>query len=432
MKKQDFVLKAFQAGMFKYRHWVISVFAITQASDKKMKMPWSVVRTPAGVFFVNPETMELEKIEDAKVDQPICAMLDPIVLPAESFINVEKETFTTVGNLLFNCCAIIPAFGKYFPFITGSVNLHDLEAKIAKVMEDTPKDPNAPRKPDVIYVDQYLTFCKSFAYLTEFTQLCTWGVTEKAITPPPGRDEFMKSLLEKYKDELHKPETSARIDKELVEFDAAYLKGDPSENFLISGKSRNVVRKKLFLSYGSEGGLGTATTGSYIPNSLNQGWDFEKFPSMMNALRAGSFDRGAETMLGGEAVKWLLRASSNIQIKDGDCGAKIGLGVHVTDETKRMLVNSYVITQNGVKLVSSPEEAGEYLGKKLMIRSPMFCTLDKTDYCSVCLGSNLSRNKNAASTAVTQEGSALMLMFMAAMHGKQIALERMDLDTAFS
>ena len=33
--------------MFKYRHWVISVFAITQASDKKMKMPWSVVRTPA-------------------------------------------------------------------------------------------------------------------------------------------------------------------------------------------------------------------------------------------------------------------------------------------------------------------------------------------------------------------------------------------------
>ena len=163
--------------MFKYRQWVISVFAITQAKDNKTKMPWSVVRSPAGVFFVNPESMELEKIEDAKIGEPLAAMLDPITLPVGSFLNVEQETFTTVGNLLFNCCAIIPAFGKYFPFITGHVNLHDLEAKIAKVLEDTPEGPDAARKHDVIYVDQYLTFCKSFAYLTEFTQLCTWGVT---------------------------------------------------------------------------------------------------------------------------------------------------------------------------------------------------------------------------------------------------------------
>ena len=52
--------------MFEYRYWVISIFAITQSAEKNDKMPWSVVRTPAGVFFVNPETMELEKIEDAK------------------------------------------------------------------------------------------------------------------------------------------------------------------------------------------------------------------------------------------------------------------------------------------------------------------------------------------------------------------------------
>ena len=131
MKKQEFILKAFQAGMFEYRHWVISVFAITQSGEKSNKMPWSVVRTPAGVFFISPDTMELEKIEDAKVNEPVCAMLDPITLPAGSFLNVEKETFTTVGNLLFNCCAIIPAFGKYFPFITGTVNLQDLETRIA-------------------------------------------------------------------------------------------------------------------------------------------------------------------------------------------------------------------------------------------------------------------------------------------------------------
>lgn len=109
----------------------------------------------------------------------------------------------------------------------------------------------------------------------------------------------------------------------------------------------------------------------------------------------------------------------------------MGLLVEVRKDTIRLLVNSYVITQNGVKLVESAEDAGAYMGKRLMVRSPMFCKLEKTDYCSVCLGTNLSRNKNAASMAVTQEGSIMMLIFMKAMHGKQMALQTLDIETAF-
>jgi hypothetical protein len=238
--------------------------------------------------------------------------------------------------------------------------------------------------------------------------------------------------MKQYEGKLDDPEVAARIDAALQANDAEYLKGDPSLNFLITDKSRKVVRKKMFLAYGSEGGLGTASKPKYVTKSLYEGWDLENYSGMINALRAGSYDRGAETMLGGEAVKWLLRASSNIQIKDGDCGSRMGLLVEVREDTARLLTNSYVVTQNGVKLVESAEDAGAYMGKRLMVRSPMFCKLEKTDYCSVCLGTNLSRNKNAASMAVTQEGSIMMLIFMKAMHGKQMALQTLDIETAFT
>lgn len=437
MKKQDFILQAFQAGAYTNRMWVIKLFSVTndkrEIPVEKMK-DWFIKRTTTGVFVKLPEALggQLEPLEGASLTEPIARMLDPIELPAGSFVSVKEKTLSSIGNLLFNCCALMTAFGDKIPYMVGDVKIADvLEPILAKRLEDTPSDPSKPRDHNTIYVDEYLLFCKSFSYLTEFSQLCTWGVTPKAITPPPNNAKVMKELMEKYKDQLDDPEVAARIDAALQANDAEYLKGDPSMNFLITDKSRKVVRKKMFLAYGSEGGLGTASKPKYVTKSLYEGWDLDNYSGMINALRAGSYDRGAETVLGGEAVKWLLRASSNIQIKDGDCGSRMGLLVEVRKDTIRLLVNSYVITQNGVKLVESSDEAGSYMGKRLMVRSPMFCSLEKTDFCATCLGVNLSRNKNAATVAVTQEGSIMMLIFMKAMHGKQIALQTLDIETAF-
>ena len=437
MKKEEFILRAFQDGAFANRMWVIKLFAVTNDKREtpfaKMK-DWYIQRTTTGIFVKLPEALggKLEPLEGVSLTEPIAKMRDPIELPAGSFVSVKEKTLSSIGNLLFNCCALMPAFGDKIPYMVGDVQIAGvLEPILAKKLEDTPEDPNAQRSKDVIYVDEYLTFCKSFSYLTEFSQICTWGVTRKAITPPPNNRQVLDALMKQYEGKLDDPEVAARIDAALQANDSEYLKDDPSLNFLITDKSRKVVRKKMFLAYGSEGGLGTASKPKYVTKSLYEGWDLENYSGMINALRAGAYDRGAETVLGGEAVKWLLRASSNIQIKDGDCGSRMGLLVEVRKDTIRLLVNSYVITQNGVKLVESAEDAGAYMGKRLMVRSPMFCKLEKTDYCSVCLGTNLSRNKNAASMAVTQEGSIMMLIFMKAMHGKQMALQTLDIETSF-
>jgi hypothetical protein len=151
---------------------------------------------------------------------------------------------------------------------------------------------------------------------------------------------------------------------------------------------------------------------------------------MNNVTRAGSFNRGAETMKGGEAFKWLQRASSNINVTIDDCGTKLGNTVLVTEDKLQWITGFNVVTNDGSVLVSNIEEARKYLGKTIIVRSPMYCKVPKTDYCHKCIGSNLSNSPTGLSVAITQYGSAMLYISMQAVHGKIMAVAKMDYKTA--
>lgn len=439
MKKLDYFLAALHAGVHRRRAWVISAFSITrEAPDAWRKAPYQyrLVWTPTNVSFVQmgaDGVPVLEAIEDATPGQALYTFLEAIVLKAGEFINVAAETRTTLGNVLFNACSIVPAFGKKIPFITGPVDVSSIEGQIAPLLEDNVAQ-GQPEDPAKIYVHEYLVFANSFNYLTEFTQLCVQGLTKAIILPPPGLKEYKAKLIEENKAELQSGNNAAavaKIDAALIKFDAEYYKNDPGSKFLISKKSRETVRKKVFLTYGAEGGLSNRLEVDFVQNSLYEGWQTEKLPTMINVLRAGSFDRGSETQLGGESVKWLLRASSNIRVIDGDCGTKLGMPYEVNASNVGMLVGHSVITTSGFKLVETKDQAGEYMGKKLMMRSPQYCGMRHTDFCTVCMGTNLSRNKDGVSMAITAYGSGFMMASLAAFHSKALVLARMDLETAW-
>jgi hypothetical protein len=245
------------------------------------------------------------------------------------------------------------------------------------------------------------------------------------MTVNPEIYKLRAKLLEENKDRLHDPAVIAKIDAELVKADKEWIKGDPAENFLLGGKAFNVVRRKLYLQMGAEMGLEEGTDVVNIPTSLSEGWDITKFPAMNNSLRAGSFNRGAQTMLGGESVKWLLRASSNMTVAKDDCGSKLGVELVVKEEDKNNWVGFSVVgTQAPIKITE--ENFGQYLGKTVLKRSPMYCKLDKTDYCAVCVGDRLAANPTALSSAISEYGSAFLSLFMAAAHGKALLLAHMD------
>lgn len=434
MNRLDYFLAAMEAALYRNKTWVISAFAVIQEGPdeyKKDPYPYRLVQQPTGVSFVNPDNVqELLPLEDAVPGQPPFSKQDKIKLTSGQVPNLTVDVETSYGNLLANYILLIWPFKNKLPFVLGKMSPSKLESMILPLLEDDPAsqqdyETRIAKKPNIIFVNQYLKFANAMTYISGFANLWVSGGTEKALLPPPGVKELREALIEQYKDRLDDPATIALIAKELVKLDAQWLEGDDTLNFLISKKNFEVVRAKKFLMVGAEAGLGDGQQVELIPNSLHEGWEIDSIPAMVNNLRAGSFNRGAETMKGGESVKWLLRASSNINIKPGDCGSTMGVDVLLDDKKAKKYLNFTAQTEQGtVKL--SEEVIGSYLGKQIKVRSPMYCKLDHTDYCATCVGPRLAENPTGASSAISDFGSIMMLMFMKAVHGKALILHKYD------
>lgn len=446
MLKRELFLAAMRSGLYKNVAWIITAFSITREGPddwKKDPYPYRIVFTPTGTFCVDPSnTDNLLKVEDAPVGQALYRFKEKVLLGHLDVPNLWLEDEGTqivsgYGNVLFNWVSVVDPFQGKIPYYNpkDKVKVGYLADQILPRLQDDPKPgdpvPKAALQVAPIYISEYLRWTKSMFFHTSLTQLCTYGATKKVLLPPDGIQEFKAKLLEDNKDMLHDKAVIAKIDKALVDFDAAYLKGDPAENFLIDDKSRSTVRRKLFLMLGAESGLDENTVkATLIQNSLLEGWDVTKFAEMNNASRAGSFNRGSQTQLGGVSVKWLLRASSNMNMTVIDCGTRMGNVTLVTPDALKSLVGFSMVTQEGHKLIKTKEEAGAYLGKKLMMRSPMYCALPQTDFCHVCCGTRLSVNPDGLSIAVSDYGSTFLSIYMKAMHGKNLQLAKMNIATA--
>lgn len=435
MKKQDLFLAAMLAEEFRRTAWVISAFSlINEGPEAWQANPYAyrIVQTPAGHFFIDPaNSNQLSKVEDAKAGEPLFSIKERAsYTPAQTGGLVNAATEASYGQWLANWTVNFWPFGKKLGFIKGRISPGQMEDLIVKRLKDTPEDASQRNEQD-IYVDEYLKFCDAMFFLAGFSQLCVPAATEKSMVPPPGMAELKKRLLEENKERLHDPAVVAKIEQQLMDFDREWLKGDPSEGFL-QGKKSYQVRKKMFGMYGAESGFSDEMDVQVIGNSLAEGWDIRHMKLMMDSLRKASYNRGAQTMLGGESVKWLLRASSNITVTKDDCGTRLGNEFTATPENYQWLTGFHVIQPQGSKQVVSDEDAKSYIGKKLLVRSPMFCNMSKTDYCKACVGERLATNPTGLSSVVAEQGSAFLDIYLKAAHGQQLSLAKMEIKTAIT
>lgn len=440
MLKKDFFLQAMKAEEFRRRAFVISAFTqIDEAPDawRKKPYPFRIVQTQTGHFFVDPKNQnELIKIDDASPGQPIFNVKEKIDLKAGEVPNLFKDITSTYGNLLVNYTVLVYALQNKIHYIEGRMNPSKLENMILPHFKDRPSLNEtavtaAPVEASDVYPDEYLKFTDALFYLAGFTQICVPAATRKSMTVSPEIAKRKKELLEQYKDQLDNPGIIALIMQELIAMDRAWFKGDDAEGFLIKGKSFDVVRAKKFLMQGAEAGFGDGVKVDLIQNSLEEGWDVTKFAAMNDTLRSGSFNRGAQTQFGGEAVKWLLRASSNMNVTLPDCGTKLGNIIHLTKQNASRYYGFSIVTEGDpVKLTKDNVEP--FFEKNIIVRSPMFCKLEKTDFCQCCVGERLAANPTALSVAVSEYGSVFLALFMKAMHGKSLEVAKMDYQTAIT
>lgn len=447
MNKRDYFVKALQAQEYRRSSWVISVFALTAEGTEEWKTypyPYRVVNMgQQGYFFVDPENNnQLTAIEGTNGNEPLFAMKEPFTLVENELPNNPQTVNTNYGTALANAICLCYPFGRKISYIEHRFSAKLLEKLILPRLKDNPENPE-DRKPEYIYVDEYLKFTDAIFSLVAYSQLCVPAHTEKSLIQCPGIYQLRDQLLEQHKDRLHDPATIAVIDATLIAFYKDWLKGDDSLGFLINKKSIEIVRKKLFMMHGAETGLEENVSVKLIRPSLSEGWDINAFPDYNNSLRAGSYNRGQQTELGGVAVKELLRASSNLRVTEDDCGSKMGVEILAYPGEEDKLIgftgiwHGYPRSEGPMSVNSTytfekitDENVGKYLGKAVTLRSPMFCRLDKTDYCKTCVGDRLASSPTGLSTVVAGYGSTFLSLFMSAAHAKALTVAKMDYKTA--
>lgn len=433
MKKQDYYKLAIKARKFEKKAWIVSAFAMTHLKTTSADLqPFDLFAMEKTYGFRN-ESGQPEPIEDAALTSPLFRFLDPIAVDKSWVKNAPvRPTETTYGNILFNACATEFAFGEKVDFVFGKVNLSKIEDQIAKVLTN---DGDPLKTPRHIYVHEYVKFVDALQYILGLASLCVVSATEKNIQIAPGLEEFKKQLIKKYGTSLNDPTTYVQFEKELTDFDNAYLKGDPSLRGFLSGKVKNVARKKMYLTIGTEQGFKAGVMADPVVNSLHEGWpskDPKQFTALMNSLRVGSFSRGNETMRGGVAAKILLRAASNFKITIDDCGTKLALSRVYKDYDVENLVGRYILQGQGFKEIETIEQAKAFTGKSVKVRTPMYCKVPGDAICKVCAGKKLSEIPTGLTIPLTDISAVILKTSLKAMHGKVLSSQEIEISEVFS
>lgn len=435
MKTADYYLAALNAGCYKKKRWVLSVFSILIDSKEKGEA-YELVRTEKNIFFRDPTDLKnLILLEDADVKRPLLSFKDRITCGPDVVPNMTKVTDTTCGNLLFNYYALIYALGKKIPYMEGRITPKQIEALIQPRLTSNPVNNGEnydPNDLNPIYVSEYKKFNRAMFGLMGFTQLCVPSATPRTMSTDPRIPEIRKKLLEKYAGRLNDPAVISLIDAELIKVDKAWMAADPDggDGFYVNpNKSYDVVRKKVFLMHGAEAGFKEGTDVDFIENSLNEGWDIEKLPSMVNSLREGSYNRGRDTALGGEAVKFLGRVFQNTVIAEKDCGSTMGWNKRVTEDNYVAYEGFYRITPQGPVILTA-EYLKSQIGKEIYMRTPMLCRTPKTAFCECCMGAKNALNPTSLGLLAADVGSQIMGIFMGAMHGKSLKTAKYDFKTS--
>jgi hypothetical protein len=232
-------------------------------------------------------------------------------------------------------------------------------------------------------------------------------------------------LLEKYKDRLHDPATISIIKSELKTVDKAWIKGDDSEDYLIGKKNFDIVRMKTLLMHGEESAFGDGTSVTLIPTSLDEGLNLKNLPDYANSLREGSFNRGAQTALGGEAVQYLIRVFQNHAITEADCGSRLGLNRIIPVDKANRWVGYYLIEGNQIVHLTE-ENISKYAGKRVVVRSPQFCHTTGSGFCARCMGDANAKFPNSLGGQAADIGSMMLYIFMAKAHGTALRTTRFN------
>lgn len=438
MKPLEFFKKACLNLRYKEKAWVFSVFGCTRTTNAQlMNGRYLDVHRIEGIPYWVDENGEHQEFEDFDFppNTPLLSFKDKVDLEIGDIPNLVEPVTTTVGNLFINWYTLVHVFGKKIPFQTGEITVKSVLAQIRPIFKSDILHPDGSlnidaQEPNAIYAHEYVRYVQCTTALAGFVEVSVPSATPYTARTSPEVIELRDKLLKEHEHELNDPTVIAAIEKQLIAKDKEWIAQDPDRGFYIKGKSFNIVRKKLFLLGGIEPSFNGDGTYTLVKSSLMEGPTIETLPALINTLRSGSYSRGALTALGGEAVKFFQRVLQNSRVVAGDCGVTYGVPYRVTEQDHSNFKGRYHIV-NGETVSIGTDTAG-LIGKVIELRSPQACQSEHTDYCSVCMGDQVSESPTGLSAMGSNMGSVFMYAMMSAVHGTALLVKDFDAEMHIS
>lgn len=418
LDKRLFFLKCMEMGLFKKLAWSIRAFTVTRGEGGDME-PY--VEDKQWVVKIGESKLRFE----ADPTKPLYQKREMVDLKKGDFVGCEADCSAPYAWVLWHHVVVVYAFNGKIPFNPDAIKISNIEKIIAQRLTSNPPD-RSQNDPAKIYVWEYLRYTEACAcILSGMTQIFTPGTTRKSLVTDPKIRQLREKLLVQYKDRLHDPATISIIKGELSKMDREWVKGDDSEDYLIGKKNFDIVRMKTLLMHGEESAFGDGTSVTLIPTSLDEGLNLKNLPDYANSLREGSFNRGAQTALGGEAVQYLIRVFQNHSITEEDCGSILGIRRRIAANKADRYVGFYIIEQ-GKTVALTKENISRYVNKVVLLRSPQRCRTAGAGYCARCMGDMNARFPNSLGGQASDMGSMMLYIFMGKAHGTALKTTRFD------
>lgn len=420
MDRRQFILTALRESQVYYRSgWVFSLLTVVRNNEVEKQTnpyPYQIgVMNEKYAYFLNDTWHEITDSPD--IYRPLWTVEETIEIASKEDIVQNAASFpfkTRIGNLIINYYCLVSVFGDRVDYINGKIDIGKLEKQLADRVVDADK---STRPGWDILPEELIKFTSAVTAMAGFSSIASPSATKYTMQPAPGIKEYREKLLKEYEGRLDDPAIIAEIDKKLVDFDKAHQAKDPEGGFYIAEKAFNVSRKKLFVMGGLEQPEISGGKKTLIKTSLSEGWDIDNLPAMINSMRDGSYNRGAMTALGGEAVKFIFRIFSATRIEEEDCGTTLGRPIVLRENNVGFYKGNTIILADGKQVTLDGKNHLPYLNQSVMVRSPGLCKTKHSSFCLKCLGEQLRGNENSLAALASEVGSKMLDIFMAKMHG---------------
>lgn len=350
---------------------------------------------------------------------------DRMTVPKDYFYKGQPAIETTIGRFIANKFILQgPSVIGLIPFINKVMNkevVSDLDKLIGQLyMED-----KINRK----QFNDYLDYRDTLGYW--LNGILAHTISSRMAKPLPEIEKKKAELCKKYEKELAEGnlDIMTQISDELVAYAKEILKDDPGMDLYLSGDldfGNNYKNNSII-----KGAVINKITGEYdfIETSFMDGIAIKDLPAHANSILASQYPASIATASAGYMGKKLLALLQMMEIDepDTDCHTKNLVPVTITNHNKSDMMYTYIKDGDGL-LELTPENISSFIGKTVLMRSPMTCLNDKI--CSKCAGKlfYMLDVKHAGLFATQISHSALNLA-LKAKHNSLVELFTLNPDT---